>query len=208
MLLCRASKSSSLFSLRFLCFFISSHCGSSVGISALRIWKSDFAAKIWVFYCSTCTVDSSLPLTAKRSRRRHGTNGSKARSSGCDCWWSVSCYNSQIIQSTPVSLFDIFQANWTLLLFIRGASYFLTGQRSDERPGYRILWQCQLFLKAAGQAYIRRALWQGTIALIDGIYFEVGGGGRSSNIPENASWSQLPESTKNLGPWNWLGSCN
>ena len=40
---------------------------------------------------------------------------------------------------------------------------------------------------------------QGTIALIDGIYFEVGGGGRSSNIPENASWSQLPESTKNLG---------
>ena len=29
-------------------------------------------------------------------------------------------------------------------------------------------------------------------------YFEVGGGGRSSNIPANASWSQLPESTRNL----------
>ena len=158
MLLCRASKSSSLFSLRFFCFFISSHCGSSVGSSALRIWmdgwhKCDFAAKIWVFYCSTCTVDSSLPLTAKLSRRRHGTNGSKVGSSGWGCWWSMSCYNSQIIQSTPVSLFDIFQANWTLLLFIRGASYFLTGQRSDERPGYRILWQCQLFLKAAGEHF-------------------------------------------------------
>ena len=29
-------------------------------------------------------------------------------------------------------------------------------------------------------------------------YFDVGGGGRSSNIPAKASWSQLPESTKNL----------
>ena len=121
---------------------------------SLNGWqKFDFAAKIWVFYCSTCTVDSSLPLTARRSRRRHGTNGSKVGSSGWGCWWSMSCYNSQIIQSTPVSLFDIFQANWTLLLFIRGASYFLTGQRSDERPGYRILWQCQLFLKAAGKHF-------------------------------------------------------
>ena len=128
----------------------------------LKMWhKYDSAAKIWVFYCSTCTVDSSLPLTAKRSRRHHGTNGSKVRSSGWDCYWSMSCYNFEIIQSAPVSLFDIFQANWTLLLFIRGASYFLTGQRSDERPGYRILRQCQLFLKAAGQAYTRRALRQG-----------------------------------------------
>merc|ERR1711973_836990 len=30
-----------------------------------------------------CTVDSSLPLTAKRSHRHHGTSGSKVRSSGC-----------------------------------------------------------------------------------------------------------------------------
>ena len=128
---------------------LSSPCASSVSSfppiagrqSASQPWefkcvtKYDYAAKIWVFYCSTCTVDSSLPLTAKRSRRHHGTNGSKVRSSGWGCWWSVSCYNSEIIKPPPVSLFDIFQANWTLLLFIRGASYFLTGQRSDERPG-------------------------------------------------------------------------
>merc|ERR1719266_1126814 len=60
-----------------------------------------------------------------------------------------------------VPLFDCFQANGTLLLFIRGTRHFSRGKEATKA-------------------------------------FEVGGGGRSSNIPAKASWSQLPESTKNL----------
>jgi len=127
MLLCRASKSSSLFSLRFFCFFISSHCGSSVGISALH--SGQFAA-----------FDSQAITQASWNEWQQG----------------------KVIRLSPSSIF------------------------------FKQIGHC--CSSSGAQVTFSR----GREAMNA---FEVGGGGRSSNIPENASWSQLPESTKNLANW-------